>query len=146
MMHPEVPVRDLPQQRKLFTRSRIAKAIILVTVGSIAIGLAGKILRSRAGNDWQARLVGGEPVVVRFICGADTVVDCSTSVRVTYQKQQTGWCETLERSDQGEISRARWCNANPELGTLSLFGVTHSFDRYGVVKRDGRLVGQLFSR
>lgn len=146
MMHPEVPVRGLQQHRKLFTRSRVASAIILVAVGSIAIGLVGKILRSRAGNDWQARLVGGEPVVVRFICGTDTVVDCKISVKLTYKKQQSRWCETLERSDQDEISSAHWCNANPELGTLSLFGVTHTFDRHGVVKNDGRLVGQLFLR
>jgi hypothetical protein len=106
--------------------------------------MAGKIHRSRAGNYWQARLVNGEPVVVRFICGTDTVVDCKISVKVTCQKQQSKWYEDLERSDRDEISRARWCNANPERGTLSLFGVTHSFDRYGVVKNDGRLVGQMF--
>ncbi len=84
--------------------------------------------------------------MVRFICGTVTVVDCNVSVKVTYQKQQSKWCENLERSDESEIYRARWCNANPEQGTLSLFGVTHSFDRYGVVKNDGRLVGQLFLR
>jgi hypothetical protein len=144
MMHPEVPVHSLQQHRKLLTRARMASAVLLVAAASIAIGWAGKNHRLRAGNDWRARLVSGEPVVVRFICGTDTVVDCKISVRVTYQKQQSKWCEDLERSDQDEISRARWCNANPELETLSLFGVTHSFDRYGVVKNDGRLVGQLF--
>ena len=143
MMHSDVPVRGL-QHRKLFTRARVASAILLLAAGSIAIGKAAEKHRSRAANYWQARLVSGEPVVVRFICGTNTVVDCKTSVKVTYQKQQSKWCEDLERSDQDEISRARWCNANPESGTLSLFGVTHSFDRYGVVKNDGRLVGQLF--
>jgi hypothetical protein len=146
MMHPEAPVSGPQQHRKLLTRARVAGAILIVAMGSIAIGKAAEKYRSRAGNYWQARLVSGEPVVVRFICGTDAVVDCKISVKVTYQKQQSKWCEYLERSDQDEIYRARWCNANPELGTLSLFGVAHSFDRYGAVKNDGHLVGQLFLR
>jgi hypothetical protein len=145
-MHPELPVHGPQQHRKLFTRARVAGAILLIAAGSVAIGKAAQTYRSRAGHDWQARLVSGEPVVVRFICGTDTVVDCKISVKVSYRKQQSQWCEDLERSDESEIYRARWCNANPERGTLSLFGVTHSFDRYGVVKNDGRLVGQLFLR
>jgi hypothetical protein len=144
MMHPEIPARGPQQHRKRLTRARAASAIILVAAATIALGIAAKIHRSRAENPWQARLVSGQPVLVRFICGTDSAVDCKISVKLTYQKQQSRWCEDLERSDQDGISRAQWCNANPELGTLSLFGVTHSFDRYGAVKKDGHLVGQLF--
>lgn len=143
-MNSDMPVRALLPHRKQIRRAWTAGAIILVAAASIGIGMAGKIHRSRAGNDWQIRMVRGEPVMVRFICGTDPVVDCNVSVKVTYEKQQAKWCETLERSDQDEISRARWCDANPERGTLNLFGVSHSFDRHGVVRKEGRLVGQLF--
>jgi hypothetical protein len=136
-----------PQQRwKRSTRTRVARAILLVAVVSIVFGSARRLYQSRTANFWQARLVRGEPVVVRFICGPDSVVDCRISVTVTYQKQDSKWCENLERSDQGEIDKTHWCNANPELGTISLFGVPHSFDRFGAVKNEGRLAGQLFVR
>jgi hypothetical protein len=88
----------------------------------------------------------GEPVVVRFICGTDTVLDCNISVKVTYQKQDSKWCENLERSDQAEIEETQPCDANPEMGTISLFGAPYKFDRFGAVKNEGRLVGQLFER
>jgi hypothetical protein len=115
-------------------------------VVSIAFGLARKIYQSRAENYWQARIAGGEPVVVRFICGTGSVVDCNVSVKVTYQKQDSKWCASLERSDHGEIEKTHWCNANPEQGTISILGVPHAFDRFGAVTSDGRLVGQLFAR
>jgi len=143
-MYSDMPLRGPPPNRKRVRRAWAAAAIIFVAVISIAIGMAGKIHRSRAGNDWQVRLFKGEPVLVRFICGTDPVLDCNVSVKVTYKKQQSRWCENLERSDQGGISLAQWCNANPELGTLSLYGAPHSFDRYGVVKNGGRIGGQLF--
>jgi hypothetical protein len=136
-----------PQQRlRRRRRGRIATAILLIAVASIVLGAAGRLYQSRTAKFWQARLVRGEPVMVRFICGTDTVLDCDISVKVTYQKQDSKWCANLERSDHGEIDKTHWCNANPELGTISLFGVPHSFDRFGAVKHEGRLVGQLFER
>jgi hypothetical protein len=134
------------ERRKRATRTRVARAIILIAVASIAFGLVRKIYQSRTENYWQARIAGGEPVVVRFICGTGSVVDCNVSVRITYQKQDSRWCANLEGSDQGEIDKTHWCNANPEQGTISIFGVPHAFDRFGAVTSDGRLVGQLFAR
>ena len=131
-----------PHRTGRMTRGRVAIAIILVAAISIAMSLA----RESAENYWQALLVRGEPVVLRFICGTESVVDCKVSIRVTYQKQDSKWCENLERSDQGEVYRTHWCNANPEQGTISVFGAQHSFDRFGVVKNGGRLVGQLFQQ
>ena len=134
-----------PQQRwRQRRRARIAGAILLIAAAAIVLGSARRLYQSRTANFWQARLVRGEPVVLRFICGTDTVVDCNISVKVTYQKQDSKWCENLERSDQGEIDKRHWCNANPEMRTISLFGVPHSFDRFGAVKNEDRLVGQLF--
>ena len=127
-------------------RGRIATAILLIAGASIVLGSARRLYQSRTANFWQARLVRGEPVVVRSICGTDTVLDCNISVTVTYQKQDSKWCENLERGDRSEIDKTQWCNANPEMGTISLFGVPYEFDRFGAVKNGGRLVGQLFER
>jgi hypothetical protein len=137
---------DPQQRRRLRRRGRIATAILLIAVASIVLGSARRLYQSRTPNFWQARLVRGEPVMVRFICGTDPALDCNISVKVTYRKQDSKWCENLERSDQGEIDKTQWCNANPELGTISLFGVPYKFDRFGAVKNEGRLVGQLFER
>jgi hypothetical protein len=134
------------ERRKRATRTRAALAIILIAVVSIAFGLARKIYQSRTENYWQARIAGGEPVVVRFLCDTGSVVDCNVSLKVTYQKQDSKWCANLERSDKGEIDQTHWCNANPEQGTISIFGVPHAFDRFGAVTSDDRVVGQLFAR
>lgn len=135
-----------PSRHGGITRGRVAKAFILLAMISIALSLALESQRASAENYWQSRLVRGEPVVLRFICGTETVVDCKVSIKVTYQKQASNWCENLERSDQGEVYGTHWCNASPEQGTISIFGAPHSFDRFGVVKNNGRLVGQLFQQ
>ncbi|HEX7564578.1 hypothetical protein [Bradyrhizobium sp.] len=138
--------RDPQQRSRRRRRARVAGAILLVAVVSIVLGAAGRLYQSRTANFWQSRLVRGESVVVRFICGAGVAVDCNISVKVTYQKQDSKWCENLERSDQSEADKTHWCNANPELRTISLFGVPYSFDRFGALKNETRQVGQLFER
>jgi hypothetical protein len=145
-MEARVQSSDPQQRRRLGRRARIAGAILVIAVASIVFGSARRLYQSRTANFWQARLVRGEPVVVRFICGTDTVVDCNISVTITYQKQDSKWCENLKRSDQSEIDKTHSCNANPETGTISLFGVPYSFDRFGAVKNEDRLVGQLFAQ
>jgi hypothetical protein len=84
-------------------------------------------------------------VVVRFLCGTDPALDCSKPVRVVYSRRNGQWCEHVHVGDEAGEYPAQWCNANPELGGLSLFGGRLSFDRFGAVRRGaGQLVGQLF--
>jgi hypothetical protein len=137
---------DAQQSMRLRRRARIARAILLVAVASIVLGVAGRFYQTRIAKFWQSRFIRGEPVVVRFICGTDPALDCKLSVKITYQKQDSKWCENLQRSDQSEIDEAHWCNASPELGTISLFGAPYSFDRFGAVRNEDRVVGQLFER
>jgi hypothetical protein len=145
-MKPVLEDRDPQQHVGRRRRTRVAGAILLIAVGSIVLGAALRLYQSRTANFWQAKLMRGEPITVRFICGTDTVVECKISVKVVYQKLDSKWCENLERSDQGEVDKSHSCNANPELGTIGLFGVPYSFDRFGAVKNEGHLVGQLFER
>jgi hypothetical protein len=137
---------DAQQRQRLRRRAWVAGAILLIAAASIVFGAGRRLYQSRTANFWQARLMRGEPVVVRFICGADPALDCKVSVKITYQKQDSKWCENLERSDREEIDKTHWCNADPErrTSTISLFGVPYSFDRFGAVKNDDRVVGQLF--
>lgn len=125
-------------------RARLARTILIVAGISLAIGLANLIYQSLAKDPWRAKFVGGEPVEVRFLCGAGAIVDCGVSVKLVYQKQDGRWCERLEFSDRREISGQPSCSGDPEHGTISLSGVLHSFDRYGAVKVNDHLVGQLF--
>src|SRR5258708_12812464 len=104
--------------------------MVVIDGGGMVVGWARRLYQSRTANFWQARLVRGEPVVLRFICGTDTVVDCNISVKVTYQKQDSKLCENLERSDQGEIDNRPWCNANPQTPPINLFDLPHSIDTF----------------
>ncbi|SHK58302.1 hypothetical protein SAMN05444159_3640 [Bradyrhizobium lablabi] len=139
---------DAQQRLRLRRRARVAGAILLIAIASIVFGGARRLYQSKTANFWQARLMRGEPAVARFICGADPALDCKVSVKITYQKQDSKWCENLERSDREEIDKTHWCNGDPErrASTISLFGVPYSFDRFGAVKNEDRAVGQLFER
>ena len=123
-------------------RARLARVILVVAGVSVAIGLGLRIYQSVAPDPWRTRIVKGEPVVVRFLCNAGAVVDCNVSVKITYRKSDSGWCEDLQRSDGNEARKT--CRGNPERGVLDILGVPHAFDRFGAVRVDGRLVGQLF--
>jgi hypothetical protein len=135
---------NLADQGTHRARARLARAVILIAAVSLVIGIANAIYQSRTKEPWRARIVGGEPIEVRFLCGANAVVDCGVSVRLTYRKQDGRWCEHIELSDRREISGNPSCNGDPEHGTISLLGVLHDFDRYGAVRVKDHLVGQLF--
>lgn len=139
----EIKPDDASRSRKRNARARTAGVLILVAVASLAIGLALRVHQFLGRDAWRSRIVRGEPVVVRFFCGVHAVVDCNVSVRITYQRRDSAWCENLQRSDQGEVFKTHWCNGNPEQGTVSIFGVLHTFDRFGAVRVDDKLVGQL---
>jgi hypothetical protein len=136
--------RKLRRQTKWMTRDSLAGAIFIAAVLIVAAGAAREYYLASHLNDWQARLVRGEPAIVQFICGTDTVLDCNVPVQISYQKQESKWCENIEQGDQSGVYATHWCNADPEQGTISLYGAVHSFDADGAVKRGGKLVGQLF--
>jgi hypothetical protein len=134
----------MQRERKSMTRRRIAGAIFMALALIVAAGAAREVYMVRHHNAWQARLIRGEPVVVQFICGTDTVLECNTPIKISYRKEGPKWCENLEQGDRGGIYGTHWCNADPAQGTISLYGAPHSFDRDGAVTRAGNLVGQLF--
>jgi hypothetical protein len=141
-----VEAQDRDRSRRLgrrFTRNNVAWAILGVAMAAIALGMIRKTYHNNAYNDWQARLVHGEPVVVRFICGTDLPFDCNDEIKITYEKRGNQWCETLWRNAETEPTSARWCDANPEWQMVNLYGEPFTFDRYGVVTRAGRLVGRM---
>jgi len=113
-------------------------------MASTAFGVGREIYQAQTKNFWQTLLIQSKPVVVRFICGTDFAVDCNSRVTINYQEKGPSWCEYLLRSDKPETYKVDWCASNPELGTFSIFGTPHSFDRFGMVTRAGKFVGQLF--
>jgi hypothetical protein len=133
-----------PMQRLGVSRAKVAGTILLVAAAAVAFGEIRMTYLNLTYNYWQSRLVRGRAVTVRFICGTDTVIDCKDEISLTYRKKNGKWCENLSRNG-GPIISANWCNANPEAGTVSLYGAPHSFDRFGAVTRAGHLVGQMFS-
>jgi hypothetical protein len=137
--------RDPPRrQDRWLTRKKVAWTILAATTTAVALGLIWTTYQRWAYDYWQARLVHGQSVIVRFICGTDLVSDCHDQFKITYERRGDLWCETLWRNAESYSVRANWCNANPELGTISLYGAPHSFNRFGVVTRAGHLVGQMF--
>jgi hypothetical protein len=134
----------LQRQGRQSTRQNLALTILGVATAAVALGMIRNAYQRNAYNYWQARLVHGEPVVVRFICGTDLPFDCNDQIRITYEKRGSQWCETLWRNAETELTRARWCDANPEWESVNLYGELYSFSRYGVVTRAGHLVGRMF--
>jgi hypothetical protein len=132
------------QSRARRSRALLARALLAIAVASIVIGLGVIAWRWLAGDPWRKRIVRGEPVIVRFLCNTGAAIDCNVTVKAVYRKSDSGWCEDLQRSDQSEPVSRHWCNSDPEHNKISLFGVEHTFDRYGAVQVGDHLVGQLF--
>jgi hypothetical protein len=128
---------------KIGGRAWLARAILVVAGASLVIGILVGHYQSHAADPWRARLVRGEPIEVRFLCGVKGVADCKTTVRITYKRQDSKWCASLQPDDRRQVLEQSWCNADPEHGTISIFGVVHSFDRYGFLRLDDHLVGQM---
>ncbi len=126
------------------TRVWLARGILVVAGISLVTGILMEHFQSRAPDPWRVRLLRREPLEVRFLCGVNLAIDCKTTVRLTYQKQDSKWCAKLQPNDP-RVPEQQLCNVDPdrERGTISLFGVVYSFDRYGFVRSDDHLVGQL---
>lgn len=126
-------------------RARLARAILFVAGLSLVIGIAVDHYQSRAADPWRARLVNGDPVEVRFLCEVNPAVDCKTNIKITYQKRDSKWCAIRQPAAQREVPEQDWCNGDPEHGTISIFGVVYSFDRFGIMKAGDHLVGRLYA-
>jgi hypothetical protein len=123
---------------------RTPAAIWLLIACSILLlpGLARAMLQGRAG-EFRMRLIHGEPVVVRFVCGADSGLDCRDSFAISYTMQDSQYCEHVTRNGEPVNAPSR-CDSDPARGGLEIAGMPYSYDRLGVVSRESRYVGQLF--
>ena len=94
------------------------------------------------GGNWQRRFLEGNPVVVHFICGTQTVFDCEDSYTVSYKGIGPSRCEHVLKNGEGP-DMTGWCNARPEDYKFSIRGALFSYDQLGKVMIDGKVVGQL---
>jgi hypothetical protein len=94
-------------------------------------------------NEFRMRLIHGEPVVVRFVCGTDSGLDCRDSFTISYAMQDSRYCEHVTRNGEPVNAPSR-CDSDPARGGLSIAGLPYAYDRLGVVSRESRYVGQLF--
>jgi hypothetical protein len=132
-------------ERLMYQARRCPAAIwVLMACSLLALpGLARAMLQNRA-SEWRMHLIHGEPLVVRFVCGTDGGPDCRDSFTISYTMQDSRYCEHVKRN--GEImDPASRCDSDPARGGLSIAGILYSYDRLGVVRRDSKYVGQLFS-
>jgi len=104
-------------------------------------GFANAMLQNR-NSEWRTRLINGQPLVARFVCGTNSGLDCRDSYTISYSKQESRFCEHVAKNGQPPDSVSR-CNSDPARGWLSIGGVLYSYDRLGVVRLDSRFVGQL---
>jgi hypothetical protein len=115
----------------------------LVACVSIVTGLVLDHRYTRADDPWRARLVHGQPVQLQFLCGTNTAIDCQASAKITYRRQDSRWCASLQLGEHRAASDENGCNADPERGTISILGVVHTFDRFGVVKIRDRITAKM---
>lgn len=105
-------------------------------------GFANAMLQNR-NSEWRMRLIHGQPLVVRFVCGAGSGLDCRDSYAISYTKEESRFCEHISKNGQS-IDAASRCDSDPARGWLGIAGTLYSYDRLGVVRLDSRYVGQLF--
>ena len=138
-----IPASPISETRR--RRAWLARGIVVVATVSLVVGIWVDHRQSRSADPWRARLLRGEPVDLQFLCGASAPVDCKATVRMTYRKEDSGWCARLQTNVRGDDAAKSWCNADPGHGTISIFGVVYSFDRFGLVKINDRLVGRMLA-
>ncbi len=122
----------------------LARVILIVASLCLVTGIWVDHFGSRAPDPWRERLLNREPLELRFLCGVNLALNCKTTMRLTYQKQKSSWCAKLQPDDP-RISEQQLCDidADRERGTIKLLGVVYSFDKYGFLRTDDHLVGQL---
>ncbi len=126
------------------TRAWLARVILVVATIALLTGILVDHFQSHAPDPWRERLLNRQPMEVRFLCGVNLTLDCKTTVKLAYQKQNSRWCAKLQPDDP-LLSEKQLCDidADRERGTIKLLGVVYSFDKYGFLRTDDHLVGQL---
>ena len=137
---------DLATLREGFMRyaRRCPSAVrALVACSVLALpGFANAMLQNR-NSEWRTRLIHGQPLVVRFVCGAGSGLDCRDTYTIAYKREESRFCEHISKNGKA-IDAASRCDSDPARGWLSIAGTLYSYDRLGVVRLDSRYVGQLF--
>jgi hypothetical protein len=114
----------------------------LVVCSILALpGFANAMLQNRT-SEWRMRLIHGQPLVVRFVCGTNSGLDCRDSYTISYSREGLRFCEHISKNGQSSDAASR-CNADPARGWLTVDGIRYSYDRLGVVRLDSKFVGQL---
>jgi hypothetical protein len=104
-------------------------------------GFANAMLQNRT-SEWRMRLIHGQPLVVRFVCGTNSGLDCRDSYTISYSREALRFCEHISKNGQSSDAASR-CNSDPARGWLTVDGILYSYDRLGVVRLDSKFVGQL---
>ena len=91
-------------------------------------------------NIWRDRLLSGETIIVKLICGAEHSLRCPADYQLRYSVDPL--CEHVVID--GGPDQTGWCNADPGNGQFSITGAIFDFDRFGEVRRGSKLVGQLY--
>jgi hypothetical protein len=99
------------------------------------------MLQNRA-SEWRMRLIQGQPLVVRFVCGTDSGLDCRDSYTISYTVEGSRFCEHVSKNGNAPDPVSR-CDSEPARGWLSVAGILYAYDRLGMVRLDSRYVGQL---
>jgi hypothetical protein len=109
----------------------------LMSLLSLSVDCFGPML-----TEWRMRLIHGQPLVVRFVCGTNSGLDCRDSYTISYSREELRFCEHIRKNGQPSDAASR-CNSDPARGWLSVEGILYSYDRLGVVRLDSKFVGQL---
>ena len=122
------------------TGSPAAWALVVCSILALP-GFANAMLQNRT-SEWRMRLIHGQPLVVRFVCGTNSGLDCRNSYTISYSREELRFCEHVSKNGQPSDAASR-CNSDPARGWLSVDGILYSYDRLGVVRLDSKFVGQL---
>ena len=122
------------------TSSPAIRALVICSILALP-GFANAMLQNRT-SEWRMRLIHGQPLVVRFVCDANSGLDCRDSYTISYSREESRFCEHIERNGQPSDAASR-CDSDPARGWLSVEGILYSYDRLGVVRLNSRFVGQL---
>jgi hypothetical protein len=118
---------------------RPATALLLTLLAAAVLGAAQSWIAANT-NTWKERLLSGETITVKLICGAEHSLSCERDYQLRYTFDPL--CEHV--SIDGGPDQTGWCNADPASGQFSVTGAIFEFDRFGEVRRGSKLAGQLF--
>ncbi len=118
---------------------RRAKGILLALLAASVLGAVQTWIAANT-NMWTDRMLSGETVTVKLICGAEHSLRCEADYQLRYSVDPL--CEHVVID--GGPDQTGWCNADPANAQFSMTGAIFDFDRFGEVRRGSKLVGQLY--